>query len=219
MAVVKPFAPLPVPKPNQTARQSATPQPEVGNDLKGQWQTFLAQPENRAALLQFGISMLAPPPGGTLASNIGSAIGQGAEARSRNISSQAAGAESALAARKTESEIAENVAQAGKAGRQARGPGGASGTGSSKAAGGLTEKDYTKEKLKYLEGQKGVTDLSLEQQSAEFDEMWNAATSRGVQQSTIAQMTLEQLSALDKASLTPAQLTEASARYQALQKK
>jgi hypothetical protein len=45
---------------------------------------WLAQPENRAGLLQASLSLLQPSYGGTL-SNLGRAIGEGAEARDRSI--------------------------------------------------------------------------------------------------------------------------------------
>lgn len=61
--------------------------PQVGQP--GGWKAWVSQPQNRAALVQFGIEMLQPlSPGQGVGSRIGTAIGSGAEARDRFVTGE-----------------------------------------------------------------------------------------------------------------------------------
>src|SRR6266540_1778883 len=90
--------PLPEPKPDRGAPQAGTPLPQsgtptqapAGDALRSGWQEFLAHPENRAGLLQFGLSMLASPGGNTLGQNIGQSLGEGMAARGEAVNTQVA---------------------------------------------------------------------------------------------------------------------------------
>jgi hypothetical protein len=58
--------------------------PEEQAALQGQWASFLDQPGARSALLNFGIALMQPPSfGDTPTSQIGRAVGAGAEAAGR----------------------------------------------------------------------------------------------------------------------------------------
>lgn len=57
--------------------------------VRAAWDAWTSRPENNAALLQFGISMLQPrPTNQTTRGQLGTAIGEAAEASSRNVASQ-----------------------------------------------------------------------------------------------------------------------------------
>src|SRR5687767_8078282 len=59
-------------------------------------QSWFAQPQNKAALLQFGLALMQPPQWGQgPGAQIASAIGEGAEAQQRNVAGRAAAAQSA----------------------------------------------------------------------------------------------------------------------------
>lgn len=88
-----------MPKP-QNASQSAQPNTPVNSDipmskdqpgsLMQQWNTFLGQPGNRAAVTQFGLQMLQPIGlGQSLSGQIGQAIGAAGDAKSRVAESKA----------------------------------------------------------------------------------------------------------------------------------
>jgi hypothetical protein len=218
MAQMLPFVPIPKPKPAQSARQAGTPQPEEGSDLKSEWKTFLDQPENRAALLQFGISMLNPQ-GGNLGANIGTAIGQGAEARDRALAGQAEQAAAVQKGRESEALIAQRLATAGKASRQARGPGGSSGAGATTATKDMTPKELTKEWIKFAKDKRELDpDAPIADIRAEFDAIIGASAPAPAAAGNmdISVLTLDQLNALDVGTLSPEQLAAASARYKAL---
>lgn len=71
--------------------QQPTQSPAGG--MADQWRGFLAKPENRAALLQFGVSMLGSR-GGGFARNLSTSVGHAATARSKNLASQAESSQS-----------------------------------------------------------------------------------------------------------------------------
>lgn len=59
--------------------------------VRAAWDAWTSKPENNAALLQFGISMLQPrPTNQTTIGQLGTSIGDAAEASSRNIAAQQA---------------------------------------------------------------------------------------------------------------------------------
>lgn len=224
--------PIPTPKPEQRSQQQAgTPQPEAGTDLRSGWQEFLSHPENRAGLLHFGLSMLSPAdPGGSLGSNIGSALGEGFAVRGATIEGQYQRERDEVEAdRKYEdhaSKIELRKAQTEKAKRPPK--------GSTSTSGQITQKDYAKEWVKYVKDQRAEDpDLSIAVLKPAFDEIWAAANGTpapqtapaspvaGVTEAQINQMTLEQLSTLvpSKAQMTPAQRKAAETRYDQLTKK
>lgn len=226
--------PIPTPKPAQRSQsQAGTPQPEAGTDLRSGWQEFLSHPENRAGLLQFGLSMLSPAdPGGSLASNIGSALGEGMAVRGATIEGQYQRERDEVEAKRKYEDHTSLVelrkAQTAKARRPPKDT-----TSTSKQ---LTAKDYTKEKIKYIKDQrKDDPDRPLAEITAEFDEVWAASTApssappaatstpavAGVTEAQINQMTLEQLNTLVpvRSQMTPAQRKAAETRYDQLTKK
>jgi hypothetical protein len=74
-----PFTPGPTVDPT-----AGIPGPDQFEQLRNQWTTFLDQPGARAALLQFGTTLLQPPQfGQTGAGQIGQALSAGGEAVSR----------------------------------------------------------------------------------------------------------------------------------------
>jgi hypothetical protein len=77
----------------------AQPQQSQGSDVAGAWRDWLTNPENRASLMQFGVSMLQPVGvGQSQAGHFGQALGQAGEAATRVRAED-------LAKRKAESEI------------------------------------------------------------------------------------------------------------------
>lgn len=88
--------------PEDSAPSPAGPQDTQSSDqsksgLRKAWDEWTARPENNAALLQFGISMLQPhAPGQTQLGAFANSIGQGAEASDRNVAAQNAAEDSAL---------------------------------------------------------------------------------------------------------------------------
>lgn len=70
---------------DQAAPAAAAPQvnPAAPAAAGGPWKQFLASPENRAMILQTGISLLTGTTGGNLFSEIGGALGSGMEAKDR----------------------------------------------------------------------------------------------------------------------------------------
>ena len=60
------------------------PSPREQEDIAGQWRSWIDNPGNRAALMQFGIAALQPVGlGQTPLGHLGNAIGAGAEASAR----------------------------------------------------------------------------------------------------------------------------------------
>jgi hypothetical protein len=88
--------------PEEEAPSPAGPQDTQSSDqsksgLRKAWDDWTARPENNAALLQFGISMLQPrAPGQSVMGAFANSIGQGAEASDRNVAAQTAAADSAV---------------------------------------------------------------------------------------------------------------------------
>lgn len=75
-------------------RQDAQSSDMSKSGVRKAWDEFSASPENRAALLQFGLSMMAPRPKGSgFLGGVANAVGEGAEAATRNIGAQQAEAE------------------------------------------------------------------------------------------------------------------------------
>lgn len=72
-----------------TSGQATTPQNAQT------WTEMLSSPENRAALLQFGTSMLGTPSSGSLSGQLGNAVASGAAARDRSLAGQAEQADTA----------------------------------------------------------------------------------------------------------------------------
>jgi hypothetical protein len=222
--------PLPTPKPAQGGVTPTATEADPQTDLRSGWQTFLADPANRAGLLQFGLSMLAGDPENTLGQNLGNAIGQGFATRGAVQEGEAA---AALSERKegradalAESTIAKNRAYAQKA---RRGPA----AKAASTAGQMTPKDYAKEWIKFVkDARKNEDERTIAELRTEFDEMWAAGTSppgaaptappapatsiAGTQAAAINQMTLEQIQELSKTKLTPADAAAALARYKQL---
>ena len=84
MAASPAAAPAPAPAP---AGQNLSLLPQVGQP--GAWKAWVAQPENRAMLVQAGISLLQPTGvGQTMAGHVGGAIGSGMEARDRVVAGE-----------------------------------------------------------------------------------------------------------------------------------
>lgn len=90
----------------------------------GPWKQFLASPENRAMILQTGISLLTGTTGGNLFSEIGGALGSGMEAKDRVLTNEQqqnelgadnarADAQLALSGKTAEANIANDKAQLG----------------------------------------------------------------------------------------------------------
>lgn len=218
--------PLPEPKPDRSAQQAGTPLPNAGTDLRSGWQEFLSHPENRAGLLQFGVSMLAAPQGNTLAQNIGGALGEGLQARGDTINAQAA-TESATQKAEREDALANSLigyrqALSVKARRPPVGKAGST-------AGTFTPKDRTKEWLKFVKDRRvEEPDAKIADLKSEFDEVMAVAepgaaaapsvapAAGGVNAAAINQMTLEQLKALDVNTLEPGTAATVLARYRAL---
>ncbi len=73
----------------QNPAMGQQPLPEERAGLASRWQDWMGRPENRAALLQFGLQMLQPVGAGqSQAGAIGQSIGAGAEAQQANIEQQ-----------------------------------------------------------------------------------------------------------------------------------
>lgn len=103
-----PFTPGPAADPT-----AGIADPEMFNNLRNQWSSFIEQPGNRAFLLQTGLALMQPPSfGDNPASQIGRAVGEGAEAQTRQqiINSKLA---------ESESKSEANVARAHAAGSSA----------------------------------------------------------------------------------------------------
>lgn len=86
MAVQNYFDPdeRPVPQDTQSTDNSKS-------GVRAAWDAWTSKPENNAALLQFGISMLQPrPTNQTTIGQLGTSIGDAAEASTRNIAAQQA---------------------------------------------------------------------------------------------------------------------------------
>jgi len=84
MSNVMAAPPAPAPAPQG---QGLSLLPQVGQP--GAWKAWVAQPENRAMLVQAGIALLQPTGvGQTMAGHVGSAIGSGMEARDRVVTGQ-----------------------------------------------------------------------------------------------------------------------------------
>lgn len=65
------------------------PSPELKADLTSRWNDWLSAPENRAALMQFGVSLMQPiSVGQSVAGHVGQALGGAAEAQTRNVNDQ-----------------------------------------------------------------------------------------------------------------------------------
>lgn len=106
----------------------AAPAPQVNPAqpaaVGGPWKQFLASPENRAMILQTGISLLTGTTGGNLFSEIGGALGSGMEAKDRVLTNEQqqnelgadnarADSQLALANRTADASIANDKAQLG----------------------------------------------------------------------------------------------------------
>lgn len=91
------------------------------------WDAFTSRPENNAALLQFGLAMLQPrAPGQTGLGQFANAVGQGAEASSRNVEAQQAEDKQASEIENKKSEAESRRITANAYSRQVDNPGGAS---------------------------------------------------------------------------------------------
>lgn len=220
--------PMPQPKPQAPAAPQPTPAASnIGQDLRSGWQEFLSHPENRAGLLQFGVSMLTADPGNTLGQNVGNAIGSGmavrGAAQEQQVAQQSADVKERRAQEMHDATLGLRKAQTIKAGRAPQ--------AKTQASGMPTQKDYAKEWVKYVKDARTNEDTrTVAELRKEFDEIWGAATTppgaapaAGGQALAggapdFANMSLADLTALDAKSLTPEQLAAASARYQALQK-
>lgn len=69
--------------PSTMGRELPPSSPEEFNERVSRNESFLSNPETRAALLQFGISMMATAGRGNIGSNIGRSLGQGLQAAGR----------------------------------------------------------------------------------------------------------------------------------------
>lgn len=88
--------------------------------VRAAWDSFAASPENRAALLQFGLTMMSPQPKGqTFMGSVAQGIGEGAEAGTRNIAAQQLEAEQASKQEERSSMAGYRDAQAGAATKNA----------------------------------------------------------------------------------------------------
>lgn len=75
---------LPFVEQDEAQRQAQQPPQGDFQGITNQWNSFLAQPESRAFLMNAGISLMQPPRfGDTFASQFGRALGHGAEAVGR----------------------------------------------------------------------------------------------------------------------------------------
>lgn len=80
--------------PEDTEESPAGPQDTQSSDqskpgLRKAWDAWTSRPENNAALLQFGLAMLQPrAPGQSGVGQFANAVGQGAEASDRNLTTQ-----------------------------------------------------------------------------------------------------------------------------------
>lgn len=213
---VQPFVPVPRPNPNRTAAQAATPQPEAGTDLKNEWKTFLGQPENRMALLSFGLSMLNPPTRNNLGANVGNALQTGLQTRDTVIKGQTGAAADTA---DLQSKIELRSAQAARARRP---PG--KGSQPSATAGQFTQKDLMKEYVKFVKEARALDeDKPIADIKAEFDEMLAAAAPAAAAPvasgpDPIMAAVLQESGKGSFDEMTPEELAAASARYKALQK-
>lgn len=83
-------SPFGAPQPAQVQPPTASP-PDQQNGLAEQWKGWINAPENRAALMQFGLAMMQPVGlGQTPVGAFGQAAGAGMEARDRSITEQEA---------------------------------------------------------------------------------------------------------------------------------
>lgn len=218
---------VPMPQPKPPIPQPTPAATNVASDLRTGWQQFLADPANRAGLLQFGISMLGAPQGNTLGQNLGNALGEGFAARGaaqeQQVAQDAATVKDRRAQEMHDATLDLRRAQAVKARRAPQG------RASSSTSGMPTQKDYAKEWIKYVKDARANEDeRTIPELRQDFDQIWGAATtpagtpaaapSGAGAQLNISAMTMAELAALDAKSLTPEQLAAASARYQALQK-
>lgn len=214
---IRPFAGQSGLPPSPTGQPSA---PAEAPDLRSRWSTFLAQPENRTALLQFGVSMLGASPQNTLAQNLGGAIGEAAESRDRAIIGEAGAAKAGLAAglaqRKTEADIALAEARTARARRPAE---------ATRVTGALTAKDYQKSWTEYVANNAGTK--TIPELKADHDAIWSAGASGptapaattgsvGSRAAAISAMTLDQLQQLDPNTATPEEASAWITRYKAL---
>lgn len=158
--------------------------PEAG----GAWTTFLSSPENRAALLSFGTSLLGAPTSGSLAGQIGNAVAAGSEARDKNIIQQQKVAESQaeiddaaegreiqrgqLAVAQGNQATNQYEAQTGRMNAETLRKNAAAGEG------GMSQKDLTRLYLQFalkLEGEANATGTEAPTREA-VDQAWTART-------------------------------------------
>lgn len=110
-----PFAPGP-----QGFNVIPNPTPEQQGDLATRWRGFLADPESRASLMQFGLQLSQPVAlGQNTLGHIGQAVGAGGEAATRVRAEDRLEAESARKERDTDSRAELRSAQADSAGARA----------------------------------------------------------------------------------------------------
>lgn len=218
---------IPIPQPKPVMPEAAGTTPTEGTDLRSGWKEFLSHPENRAGLLQFGISMLNPAnPGGTLGSNLGAALGEGMAARGATIQGEYARDAAAIEAdRKWEDHQSKVLLRRAQTQRALRPP--KEGGTASSEKGQFTMKDKTKEWIKYAkDAREADPDMPIATIRAQFEELLGESErappaptqSTGLTAAAINQMTLEQLMALAprKNEMTPELRAAAAARYTAL---
>ncbi len=128
----------------------------------GGWSEFLSSEENRAGLLQFGLSMLGGS-SGSLSSDLAQGIGQGFEARDRSLVDQrnvaASEAEAARTARKDavgEANVASQIAARGQNAASNAKRAKAAETRAAKALGKGDDKSLRKDWLKFVDDSRGV---------------------------------------------------------------
>lgn len=79
--------------------QSAPPPPEQQQGLREKWALFMANPDNKAGLLQFGISMMAPSAGPSLMGHFAQALGEAGQTVDQRVEQRNKEAETALNSR------------------------------------------------------------------------------------------------------------------------
>lgn len=95
--------------PGKTIDPTAGVDPNTFDAIRGQWDTFMANPQGRAALLSAGIALMQPPSfGDTAAGQIGRAIGAGGQSATANqaMDIKASEAESKQSLREAQSTLA-----------------------------------------------------------------------------------------------------------------
>lgn len=164
-----PFAPGP-----QGFNVIQNPTPEQQGDLAQRWRGFLADPESRAALMQFGLQLSQPVAlGQNTLGHIGQSIGAGGEAAGRVRAEERTEAEAARRERETDSRSELRSAQADSAAARSSAAEARAGTAAVRAAAetdrlNMTRDSNTNRALLQAQGlfQKEVSDVRKRNENA-----------------------------------------------------